>query len=201
MTCKSIVCVVVILVAAPAMAQEPTVVEAAEAPQGMDKQELGPRLGLQLGLGPAAAGGMRVGGAYLYRMAESWWFEGQLSTAFGSSEEACGPSGCSHGVVDGFGLRLAAGVRYVFPAAPSGFQPYLGAAPTLGYQHFAGDDLSAWVVGGQASGGLRIKVSDAVALTGEAQLDLGVGFYDKDEGRKAVVALSVLFGVDFALGH
>lgn len=178
----------------------------APEPRPLGKQEVGVRVGAQLGLGEVSPGGVRLGGVFLYRLADAWWFDGDAAVAFGRDQRECGPAGatdptleCDHGVLDGFSLRLAVGARYVLDARPSGFVPYLRGGVYGGAASFGEDDVGGPTFGLTAAGGLRIRVADPVALVGEAQLDAGWAFYGGDIGTRGTLALTVLFGVDFAL--
>jgi hypothetical protein len=177
-----------------------------QAPPPVAKQEVGARLGLQLDLGDYGAGGARVGGVWIYQLSEHWWFDSGADAVFGGSGGECflsrDPGGtrvCDRGAVDGFAFDVTLGVRYAFAAPASGFVPYLhgglgGGLASLGTDGVSGLRLSFW-----AGAGLRRRVTDTVAIVGEAQLQLGPALLSDDVGTRAFLEGALVFGVDFAL--
>ena len=200
-TSAAFVVAVLAFVPAAAQADEPA---AAEAPMG--KQEIGLRLGAQVGLSSLTPGGVRLGGVYLYRMDETTWFDGEASTAFGAGGSGCFYDRsenltlvCHHGGFDGFGMSLAAGVRYVLTEQASGFLPYLRAGAGLSYAGFSDDSVSGVGLFGYGGAGGRFRVAPGVAIGGEALLLLGAGLYNSDLGGRLLAGLVVQFGVEFTL--
>ena len=109
------VCVLV-TTASPALADD-------DAPQVALAAEVG-----AVGGGGATPGGMRVGGRFLYRLAEHDWFDGGMAFTFGRGTAGCGAVGpdamsCQHGVADGFAGDLSFGVRRDL-GGQAGFVPF-----------------------------------------------------------------------------
>jgi len=182
--------------------------EAAEAAsdEPVGKQEIGLRLGAQLGWTDLTPGGLRVGGVYLYKLDDITWFDGEAATSFGSGESACFYSRaeeltlvCNHGGLDGFSMSVSAGVRLFYVRRASGFHPYLRGGAGLSYAGFSGDEVSGAVLFGYGGAGGRFRVAPRVAVGGEALLVLGPGLYNSDLGLQLLGGLVVQFGVEFAL--
>ncbi len=170
------------------------------------KQEIGVRLGAQLGLSSLTPGGFRIGAIYLYRLDDNTWFDGEAATSFGSGSSECFYSRaesltlvCNHGGLDGFSMGLSGGVRMFFAPRPSGFHPYVRAGAGLSYAGFSGDGVSGAVLFGYGGAGLRFRVAPRLAVGGEALLLLGPGLYDSGLGLRLLGGLVVQFGVEFAL--
>jgi hypothetical protein len=186
---------------APARADEP-----AQEPEPIGKQEIGLRLGAQVGLSSLTPGGVRLGGVYLYRMDETTWFDGEAATSFGGGGSGCFYDRsedltlvCHHGGFDGFGMSLAAGIRYVLIEQTSGFLPYVRAGAGLSYNGFSADEVSGVGLFGYGGAGGRFRVAPGVAIGGEALLLLGAGLYNSDLGGRLLAGLVVQFGVEFTL--
>ena len=106
---------------------------------------------------------------------------------------------CHHGGFDGFGMSVAAGIRYVLPEQASGFLPYLRAGAGVSYVGFSADSVSGAALFGYGGAGGRFRVAPGVAIGGEALLLLGAGLYSSDLGGRLLAGLVVQFGVEFTL--
>jgi hypothetical protein len=177
-----------------------------EAVEPVAQQEIGPRLGVQVGAGAAAPGGLRAGGVFLYRLDERTWFEGEASFSFGGGGAACWYDRsadltlvCDHGAFDGFGMSLGGGVRMFFDRQPSGFHPFVRGGLSIGYVRFADDAVSGVPLTISGGAGLRFRVADRVAVLGEALALVAPGLYNRDLGLLFSGGLVVQFGVELAL--
>jgi len=175
-------------------------------PEPVAKQEIGARTGAQIGFPSLSAGGLRVGGLYLYRMADNTWFDGEVAFAFGSDARECYYTraesltlACAHGGFDGFGMSVAGGLRWFLARRASGFHPYVRTGVGLSYAGFAEDEVAGVALLGFGGAGGRFRVTDTVAVGGEALLLLGPGLYDSDLGLRLLGGMVVQLGVEFAL--
>ncbi len=198
--------VAALLLASGAAHAEESDVSASAEPAPVGKQEIGLRLGAQLGLSALTPGGFRVGGVYLYRLSEDTWFDGEAATSFGSGDKACFYTRaealtleCHHGGMDGFAMSLAGGLRYFLVRQTSGFHPYVRGGAGLSYAGFSGDGVGGGVLFGYGGAGGRFRVAPNVAVGGEALLLLGGALYNSDLGFHLLGGLVVQFGVEFAL--
>jgi len=168
----------------------------------VSEQEIGARLGLGAG-GRVSPGGVLVAGNYLYQLAQRDWFDASVGFSFGSSSAACFRDRqdnllCDHGVADGFGMYLAGGVRRFFMAKKE-FAPYVRAGLAVRLSSYSGDSVTGFVVPLWAGGGVRARVTDGVAVVGDAMIELGGGIFSKGVGLQPHFSLAVLGGVEFAL--
>jgi hypothetical protein len=170
------------------------------------KQELGARLGAQVGLTELAPGGLRLAGVYLYRVDEDYWFDGEAGFVFGGDGDGCHYTrdeelslSCDHAGLDGFSMGLAAGVRRFWPVTPSGFHPYVRGQAGVSYVDFSADGVAGLGISALAGAGTRYRVAPRVALVGEGLLGLGPGLYDEGLGGRFNLGLIVQLGVEFAL--
>src|SRR4051794_21089641 len=90
----------------------------ASAPADLHDQGIGASIGIASG-GRSTAGGLRVGGHYLYQLTSSDWFDGTASFTFGGGDPACFRDRmndflCDHGLADGKAVEVAANVRRFF---------------------------------------------------------------------------------------
>ncbi|MEZ4402437.1 MAG: hypothetical protein R3B06_20600 [Kofleriaceae bacterium] len=156
-----------------------------------------------VGGGGATPGGLRVGGRFLYRMADVDWFDGAVAFTFGDPRAACGrvaPTGmsCDHGVGDGFAGDLALGVRREL-GGPAGFVPFIRGAVVARVVRFAGDDVSGGAVGGEVGVGLRARLRDGVSLTGGATGFAGVARLGGGVGSVGQLGLTIGAGAEFRM--
>jgi hypothetical protein len=191
-----------ILTAFPAMAAAETELD---TPLRTD-QEIGARLGTQLGAFGVTPGGLRVGGVFLYRLSERTWFDAEAASSFGAGASQCSVRqgerlDCEHGLADGFGFQLGGHLRWFLSARPSGFQPYVRGGLGVDVAHFGGDDVTGVALTGRASFGVRYPVASGVRVGGEALVSAGPGFYGNGVGIEPYAALLVQFGVEISLGQ
>jgi hypothetical protein len=138
------------------------------------------------GGGGSTPGGLRVGGRYLYRLADHDWFDGGVGFTFGAPVGGCGrvpPDGmaCDHGVADGFAGDLALGVRRHL-RGQGAFSPFVRGGAFGRVLRFAADDVSGAALGLEAGAGVAATmrrdlaiVAGAAAFAGRAWLGSGVG--------------------------
>lgn len=157
-------------------------------------QELSGTIGVELG-GRVSPGGLHLGGAYLYQLSDRDWFDGGLAFTLGGGGRACfqdrdGETLCDHGVTDGFGGEVAAGVRRYFPGQGR-FTPYARVALALRLVSYGGDDVRGFAIPLEAGGGVRAKVSDRVSVVGAAELRLGPAWFNSGLGAEPHLGLAV----------
>jgi len=195
---RRLIAAAVALAAAPGLAQAE-----AGADDGVHDQELGARLGLAIG-SRVTAGGLRVGGHYLYRLSDADWFDGAALFTFGGGGAACFRDRsddivCDHGRLDGFAGEVAVGVRRIFFDDPSGIRPFARAGIGLRVVHFGDDDVTGLAVPIIAGAGARLRVDERVAVGAEAQLELGAGLFSRGLGVAPQAALTLGAIVEIAL--
>ncbi len=170
-------------------------------------EEIGARLGVQLGIGGQSAGGLRVGGDFLYRLAGATWSDSTASVVFGSGDAACvlgrgpgNPLSCDHGLTDGFAFEVGTGIRwYPGSVARPQLAPYLRGGVGLSVVNFSGDSLTGVAIPLFGGGGVRYQAADWITIEGEADVQLGPGFYGRGVGVALYSSMIVQFGVEFAL--
>jgi hypothetical protein len=179
---------------------------AAIEPEPVATQEIGARLGAQVGFPSLGHGGFRIGGIYMYRLDDAVWFDAEAATVFGSNARECYYSRaeslslvCEHAGFDGFGVSASGGVRYFLPRRASGFHPYVRAGIGLSWEGFSADDVHGVGLYVHGGAGGRFRVSPRVAVGGEALLLLGPGLYNSDLGARFLGGLVVQLGVELAL--
>lgn len=168
----------------------------------VSEQEIGARLGIEAG-GRVSPGGFHLGGAYLYRLADKDWLESGVSFTFGGSDAACfrdrdGDFLCDHGLLSGFAAEVSAGVRRFFRGR-QGFVPFAGAGIAARLVSFTGDGVGGLALPLYATGGVRARVAERVAVLGGATVRGGVGFYDSNLGLEPHLTLAIHAGVEFGL--
>ncbi|MBK9035670.1 MAG: hypothetical protein IPL61_31210 [Myxococcales bacterium] len=156
-----------------------------------------------VGGGGATPGGMRVGGRYLYRMAERDWFDGAVAFTFGRPGVGCGrvpPAGmaCDHGVADGFAGDLSLGVRRELGRDPA-FVPFVRAAVFARVLRFASDDVTGAAAGGELGAGLRARVSPDLSLIGGATAFAGLARLGNDIGSVGQLGLAITGGAELRM--
>ena len=201
---RGIVIALALALAGPAFAQAEESVEEETTAEPSGDIALGGRLGMQLGVGGLTPGGLRVGGAYLHRLDEEWWFDGEMTFSFGGGGMECdlaaaGGAECDHGLLDGAGLQFVAGVRWLLPAYAGGFQPYLRGGAGAGYANFGDDEVSGFALMGQLAGGGKFQVAERVSVGAEAALFLGPGWFSDDLGTVGYGGLVVQAAMEFLL--
>jgi hypothetical protein len=156
------------------------------------------------GGGVGTPGGLRVGGHYLYRLADRDWFDSSLAFTFGGQRDACmgAPVGevialapCDRAVTDGFAGDLSLGLRREL-APRGGFTPWLRAAGFLRALRFA--DVGGFAAGGELGAGVRAPVRGGLALGAAATAFYGVPLGDAlAESRQ--LGLTVTVGAELAM--
>jgi hypothetical protein len=188
--------------AGPAWAQAEEAVEDETTAEPTGDMALGARLGMQFGVGGATPGGLRIGGAFLHRLADEWWFDGEASFSFGGGGMECDLAmdlECDHGLADGAGAQAIASVRWVLPAYAGGFEPYLRGGAGVGLASFGDDEVTGLALIGQAAGGGKFRVAERVSVGAEAALFIGPGFFSDDLGTLGYGGLIVQGGVEIDL--
>jgi hypothetical protein len=166
---------IVLVAIAPAIA--PAIARADDpAPPDVADREIGAVVGVASG-SRVTPGGLRIGGHFLYQLDDEDWFDGAVGFTFGGGTAACFRDRsdvyvCDHGLADGFAADLGGGVRRFF-AGQGGFRPYARLAASLRILRFGADDVGGFGIPLAAGAGVRVRVSDDVAVGGEATLELG----------------------------
>jgi hypothetical protein len=165
-------------------------------------QAIAPALGAAIG-GRTTAGGLRVAGHYLYRLAEQDWFDGTVAFVFGTGGAECFRDRmdsvvCEHGPADGYSVELAANVRR-YLGAPAQFWPFVRGGIGVAIVRFSDDDITGIAFPLHAGGGLRVSVADGIAIVGEAELVLGLARFSNGPGTEPQLGLNIAAGVEFRL--
>lgn len=184
---------VLVTTAAPALALADDA-----APQVALAAELG-----AVGGGGATPGGMRVGGRFLYRLAEHDWFDGGMAFTFGRRTAGCGAVGpdamtCDHGVADGFAGDLSFGVRRDL-GGQAGFVPFARVALFGRVLRFASDDVTGAAAGGEVGVGIRAAVRADLAIVGGATAFAGMAHLSDDIGAVGQLGLSIAAAAEFRM--
>ena len=153
--------------------------------------------------GRVTPGGLRVTGHYLYQLSATDWFDGIAAFTAGGGDPGCfrdrdGETVCDHGVADGAGFEIAAGVRRMF-ASQGKFRPFVRAAIGVSYVRYSDDDLSGVAFPLHLGGGVRARVSDVVAIVGLADLAVGFARFGRGLGSEPHLGLAITAGVEFRL--
>jgi len=186
-------------VATPALADD---TDRVDTPDDMGDQSIAAELGLASG-GRVTPGGLRVAGHYYYQLSSTDWFDGTAAFTYGSGDAECFRDRmdtviCDHGVADGGGLELAAGVRRFFTAQGQ-FRPFLRAAAGLAIVRFPDDKVTGLALPLHAGGGLRARIADGIDVVGEGELSLGIGLFNRGLGVEPQLGLAVTAGAEFRL--
>jgi opacity protein-like surface antigen len=83
--------------------------------------------------------------------------------------------------------------------AQGAFRPYARLGIGIGGVHFSDDAVSGVSIPLHAGGGVRVKVSPAIAVVGEAELALGFGNFNHDIGSALEVGFAITAGAEFRL--
>lgn len=155
------------------------------------------------GGGVATPGGLRVGGHYLYRLADRDWFDSGVAFTFGGRGEACvgvtataDAMPCDRHVADGFAADLALGVRRDL-ASRGGFTPWLRLAGFVRALRF--DDVGGFAVGGELGAGLRAPVRGDLAVVAGANAFLGVADLGDAMAGGRQLGLTVTVGAEIGM--
>ncbi len=192
---------IVIALAGVAHAQAPTT-DAPTTADDVGTQGIGADIGAAGG-GRDTPGGARLSGHYLYQLSDTDWFDGIASFTFGGGGAACfrdrmNAFVCEHGLADGRGVEIAATVRRYF-SAQGDFRPFARVGIGVGIVHFPDDSVTGLAVPLHIGGGVRANVADAVAIVGQADLEIGFGAFDKSLGLEPQLGLAVTAGAEFQL--
>jgi hypothetical protein len=177
--------------------------EIGEAPgASVGERELGGGIGAAMG-GGLTPGGIRVTGDYLYQLSDLDWFDGIVQFTFGTGGAECFRDRqdmvvCDHGPADGVATDLAAGVRRFFPGRDA-FRPWVRPAVGVRLSHFSDDDVTGVGVFLSAGGGVRARVSDTIAVGGQAAVEVGGSYFNGDVGAALQLGLAVAVTCEFAL--
>jgi len=203
--------VVAAAAAAPAAAQptvEPDEYEeplpgVGEAPgESVAERELGVTLGVAVGGGDVTAGGLNIAGHYLYQMSDLDWFDGSVGFTFGSGGAECFRDRaddlvCDHGFADGVATDLVAGVRRFF-AGQGSFRPWVRPAVGARIARFGDDRITGFGLYLAASGGVRARVDDRIAIGGHATVEAGGALFSRGYGLAPQLGFGVGVSLDFA---
>lgn len=192
--------------AAPAAADAPAdqATTNPQAPADMSEQAISAVLGVAVG-GRSTPGGLTLGGHYFYQMADQDWFDGSVTFSFGSGSPDCFRDRvnaviCDHGPADGFAAGLATGVRHFLPSiASQQFWPFARAAVGASLVRFSGDDITGIAFSLFGGVGVRASVTDAIAITAQADLQLGLGQFSNHLGGEPLLGVAVSAGAEFRL--
>jgi hypothetical protein len=191
---------------APAMTSDAPHVEVnTNAPSDMGDQGIAAMIGVAGG-GRTTPGGLHIAGHFYYQLADRDWFDGSAAFTFGSSDAECFRDRmddviCDHGLADGYAGTVTAGVRRFIPAAASGnYWPFVMAGVGAGIVRFPPEDdttgVTFFVHGGA---GMRVGVAEAIAITAQAQLLLGLGQFSHDVGWEPQFGVNFTAGAEFKL--
>jgi len=178
----------------------------AVAPPDLHDQGIGASVGMAGG-GRTTVGGLRVRGHFLYQLSDSDWFDGTASFTFGSGTPACFRDRmddylCDHGIADGFAAEVGANVRRFFGSTNANstvFWPYAKAGVGLAIVRFADDNVTGLGIPFHLGGGMRISMSEDVAVMVEAAFDVGIGMFGQGLGLEPQLGGSLTAGAEFGL--
>lgn len=178
--------------------------DAVEIAWGRDE----PQVGFAAEIGAAGGGshtpgGLRLGGRYLYRLADRDWFDGGVAFTFGHPGTGCGrvpPDGmsCSHGAVDGFAGDLTLGVRRELPAQ-RGFSPFVRGGGFARALRFDQDRVSGFGLGLELGGGVAAAVGRDLRVVAAAGLFGGTAWLGQGVGQARQLGMSVTMGAEMQL--
>ena len=161
------------------------------------------------GGGAATPGGLRVGGHYLYRLADHDWFDSSVAFTFGGRGDACtavaarvleapvvpAPVGCERALTDGFAADVVLGVRRELTPR-QGVTPFVRVAGFARALRFT--DVGGFAVGGQLGAGVRAPVRGVLAVVAGADLFLGAAWLDPAAATRQL-GLIVSVGAEVAM--
>ncbi len=176
---------------------------APKAPADMSDQGIGAEVGFATG-GGTTPGGLRIAGHYFYQLSEADWFDGIAGFTFGGNDAKCfrdrsNEFVCNHGVADGNSIDVAASVRHFLARAQSGFWPYLRGGVGIGIARFRTDDVTGLAIPILAGAGVRVSMTPDLALTGEAQINVGFAAFNRGLGLEPQLGAKVTVGAEFRL--
>jgi hypothetical protein len=191
-----------LLLATVAHADEVDSLSTMSAAEELGEQGIGASLGIAAG-GRVTPGGLRVSGHYLYQLSAQDWFDGTASFTFGSESAGCYQDRmstlvCEHGFAKGRGVEVAATVRRMF-AAKGAFRPFARAGIGVSLVRFSGDGVNGFAIPVHLGGGLRARVSPAVAVVTQGELQVGLGRFGDELGTEPQVGVAITAGAEFRL--
>lgn len=165
-------------------------------------QGIGADVGIATG-GRVTPGGLRVAGHYLYQLSSTDWFDGTASFTFGGDAAACAEDGmrtlsCDHGFTSGSGVEISANVRRMF-AAQGAFRPFARAGIGIAIVRFGEDGVAGMAVPVHLGAGLRAQVAPSVAIVSQADLQVGLGGFNRGLGAEPQLGLALTAGAEFRL--
>jgi hypothetical protein len=176
-----------------------------DAPADTSDQGISAVIGVAAG-GRTTPGGLMVAGHYFYQLSDQDWFDGSASFTFGSSDPECFRDRmdnvlCTHGLADGYAGTFTAGVRRFLPNVASGaYWPFVSGGLGAGVVRFPPeDDTTGIVMFAHAGTGLRASVTEAISVTAQAQLLLGLGRFSNGVGWEPQLGLNITAGAEFKL--
>jgi hypothetical protein len=192
---------VVVGTAAVAHAESPD----EESSPDMADQEIGAEAGVASG-GRVTAGGVRIAGHYLYRLAAEDWFDGTASFTFGGRDAACFRNRmdlfiCDHGLADGYAAEVSASVRHFLAGIDrSGqFWPFVRVGVGLGIVRFGNDAVTGLILPVHAGAGARVSVTPSLAISAEAEIAVGIGTFSHSLGLQPQLGFALGASAEFRL--
>lgn len=180
------------------------------APPDLKDQAIGVNVGIVTG-SRVTAGGLRVDGHYLYQLADADWFDGTASFTFGGGDAACFRDRmndfiCDHGLADGKAVEVSAMVRHFLSerrrasVGSSGeFWPFVRAGVGARIVRFSDDEVTGFAIPLHAGAGLRVSLTEGLALTALAELELGFGWFNQSLGFEPQLGAAISAGAEFGL--
>ncbi len=169
-------------------------------------QEIGANVGIQVDAVGLATGGLHVGGEYLYRLADSTWFDGEASFSFGGGGPSCylgrdQNDVCNPGGVGGVGFQLAAAVRWVLLVPKRRQDPlaYAKFGVAIHINTFPDDSVTGLGIPLLFGGGGRYRIGKGVSLMSEVDFLTGPAWYGKGIGTVGTLQIEMEVGVEIAL--
>lgn len=178
-----------------------TAAVAEEAEPDPSDQIIGASLGVAIG-GRVTPGGLRISGHYHYQLSERDWFDGRATFIFGSTTPECFRDRmdaviCDHGLADGQAAELSANIRRFFSGGQ--YRPFARAGVGIAVVHFGPDGVTGVAFPLHAGVGLRVLLTADVAINAEAELEVGVGAFNRGLGAEPQIGSSVAAGAEFRL--
>ncbi|HEY5925202.1 MAG TPA: hypothetical protein VIV11_26145 [Kofleriaceae bacterium] len=176
----------------------------ANAPSDMGDQGIAAMLGVAGG-GRSTPGGLLVAGHYYYQLSDQDWFDGSAAFVFGSGDAECfrdrmNVTLCEHGLASGYAGKLGVAARRFMPnLATETFWPFVRAGLGTALVRFPDDDITGITFSVQVGAGLRASLTEAIALTAEADLELGVGQFSNGLGGEPQLGVNISAGAEFKL--
>ncbi|HEY5949184.1 MAG TPA: hypothetical protein VIV40_27010 [Kofleriaceae bacterium] len=175
-----------------------------DAPADMGDQAISAMIGIAGG-GRSTPGGLLVAGHFYYQLSDEDWFDGSASFVFGSGGADCFRDRmdsviCDHGLADGYAGKLTVAARRFLPTIASGtFWPFVRAGVGTSIVRFPDDEITGITFFLTAGVGLRASITDAIALTAGADLELGLGQFSNGLGGEPQLGVNISAGAEFKL--